>query len=414
MYTDLNLRLTDEQEELKDTLHRFAKEVLRPAGEALDKAGPEAVLSPGSPFWRARKKMREMGLHLTFIPERFGGAGMGPMEHHIVWEELGWGSVGLAISQDVDVYPAAWLLRMAPNNQRLIEEVIKPYVDDAEGRMIGCWGLTEPLHGSDMLMAGTPQFKDPSITQSLRARKEGHTWILNGQKSAWISNGPVATHALLFVGIDAAKGMSGGGICVAPLDLPGVSKGPVLKKLGQLDLPQGEVFFDEVRIPEEYMIVTPERYEFWVEQVLAVANCGMASLFTGVARSAFELALDYAKERIQGGRPIAGHQILQKKLFDMFLKVETARAYSRAVVEYCFTTIPAPLAYAVSAKVYATQAAFEVAHDALQTFGGYGLTKEYPIEKIFRDARASMLEDGSSEVLALIGAANILRSYFTM
>lgn len=412
MYTELNLALTPEQMDLKNNLNRFAKEVLRPAGEKLDKMPAAEIVKPGSLWWDCKRQMREMGIHGTFLPEKHGGSGMGALEHHIIWEELGWGSVGLALSQDVDVYPAAWALRMAPKNQTLIEELVEPYAADTEGKIVGCWGLTEPNHGSDCLMTGTPQFREPEIRHSVRARKKGASYIISGQKSAWISNGPTATHTLLFLGLESDKaGMSGGGIAVVPLDLPGVSKGPVLEKLGQIDLPQGEVFFDDVELPEDYLLVGPDRYEFWVQQVLSVANCGMSALFTGVARAAFELALNYSKERVQGGKPISQHQLIQKKLFDMFVRVETARAFSRAAVQYCFTAIPAPIEFAVAAKVYCTQAAFENAHEAIQVYGGYGLCQEYPVEKLMRDARAGLIEDGCSEVLSLIGAHNILRAY---
>lgn len=411
MYTELNLSLTDEQLELKMTLHRFAKDVLRPAGEEIDKMHRDELLKKDSLWWDCKKKIRSLGIHAAFFPEKLGGTAMGPIEHHIIWEEMGWGAVGLGLAQEVDVYPAAWALRMSPGNKRLLDELIEPYINDYEGDIVGCWGLTEPNHGSDNLMAGTPQFRNPEITHTVKAKKKGSSYIISGQKSAWISNGPVATHCLLFLGIDSDKGMSGGGIAVVPLGLPGVSRGPQLWKLGQRALPQGEIFFDDVEIPEDYMLVGPDRYEFWVQQVLSVANCGMSALFTGVARAAFELALTYAKERIQGGKPISGHQLVQKRLFDMFVRVETARAYSRAAVQYCFTVIPPPIEYAVSAKVYCTQAAYQNADDALQIYGGYGLSREYPIERLYRGARASLIEDGCSEVLGLIGAANILRSY---
>ena len=185
MYLDLNLRLTDDQAALKTTIHKFAKEVLRPAGEKLDQSNPDEIIKEGSLWWECKKKMRDLGLHLTFIPEKWGGSGKGHLEHHIVWEELGWGSVGLAIAQDVDIYPAAWLLRMSPKNERLIEEVVKPYVNDTESKMVGCWGLTEPDHGSDSLIAGLPEFRDPNIQHNVTARKNGNKWIISGQKSAW-------------------------------------------------------------------------------------------------------------------------------------------------------------------------------------------------------------------------------------
>lgn len=411
MYLELDLQLTERQEALKASVHKFAKEVFRPAGEKIDKADPEDILSPGTLWWQCKKQFREIEMHASFIPEKYDGLGLGPMEHHIVWEELGWGSVGLALSQDVDVYPVAWGLRMAPKNERIIEEIVKPYVNDTENKIVGCWGLTEPNRGSDSLIAGLPEFRDPNIRHNVKARKDGNKWIVSGQKSAWVSNGPVASHALLFVGIDPDKGMSGGGIAIVPLDLPGITKGPILQKLGQIDLPQGELFFDDVELPEDYMLIGPERYEFWVQQVLSVANCGMASVFTGSARAAFEMALEYSKERVQGGKVLNQHQLIQKKLFDMFVRVETARAYSRAAVRYCFTAIPPPIEYAVSAKVYCTEAAYRNADDALQIFGGYGLSKDYPIEKLYRDARAALIEDGTSDVLSLIGARNIIRSY---
>lgn len=412
MYLELNLRLTEDQEELRATVHKLAKELFRPAGEKIDKMDPNEILKEGSLWWQCKKQFREKKLHASFIPEKYNGLGLNPLEHHIIWEELGWGSVGLALSQDVDVYPAAWGLRMSPKNERVIEEIVKPYVSDTECKMVGCWGLTEPNRGSDSFNACLPEFKSLKIPHDVRARKDGKKWIISGQKSAWISNGPAATHSLVFLDIENSNGMTGGGIAIVPLNLDGVNKGPILRKIGQIDLPQGELFFNNVELPEEYMLVGPDRYEFWVQQVLSVANCGMASVFTGVARAAFELSLKYTKDRVEGGKPLNQHHLIQKKLFDMFVRVETARAFSRAAVEYCFTVIPSPIEYAIAAKVYCTQAAYLNADEAIQIYGGYGLSKEYPAEKLYRDARASLIEDGTSEILSLIGAQNIIKTYF--
>jgi alkylation response protein AidB-like acyl-CoA dehydrogenase len=132
----------------------------------------------------------------------------------------------------------------------------------------------------------------------------------------------------------------------------------------------------------------------------------MGQLFVGVARAAFELALDYAKERVQGGRPIFEHQSVRARLFRMFTKVEAARALARRVWSFTSTSFP-QVHYSIASKVFCTNTAFEVASEAVQVFGGNGLSREYPIEKLLRDARASMIEDGCNEVLSLVGASRL-------
>ncbi len=200
-------------------------------------------------------------------------------------------------------------------------------------------------------------------------------------------------------------------MAIVPLDLPGVSRGKPLNKIGQRGLNQGEIYFDNVRLPKHYMVVQPPAYPFIIDGILATANAGMSAIFTGVARAAFEEALIYCRERVQGGRPICEHQLVQKQLFDMFIKVESARALSRGAMTYNATTIPPATQYSIAAKVYCTQAAFEVSSDAIQLHGGYGLAKDFLVEKLFRDARASMIEDGTNEVLTLAGARKIIDQY---
>jgi alkylation response protein AidB-like acyl-CoA dehydrogenase len=292
-----------------------------------------------------------------------------------------------------------------------MEEIVLPFVQDKEGKYIGCWAITEPEHGSDSLLIGVEQFRDAKITFQVGAKQDGDDWIINGQKAAWVSLGTIATHALTFLTIDPSQGMAGGGVAVIPLDLPGVSKGPPLNKMGQRALNQGEIFFDDVRIPRHYMLIEPMAYPMAIDWTLAGANAGMGACFTGVARAAFEEALAYCKQRIQGGKPLCEHQLVQKMLFDMFMKVEAARALSRAALVYNTNTIPPAVQYSIAAKVFCTQTAFEVASDAVQLFGGMGLCKELLVEKLFRDARASMIEDGTNEVLSLAGARLIVDKY---
>jgi len=285
--------------------------------------------------------------------------------------------------------------------QPLIERYCGPDAAD-----IGCWAITEPDHGSDTLAVSEASFHDPSLKANCVARKDGKHWVIKGQKAAWVSNGTIAEVAALFCTIDPSHGFEGGGICVVPLDLPGVSRGKPLDKMGQRALNQGEIFFDDVRVPEEYMVIGADAYGAVVETVLTMANAGMGATFIGVAQAALELAVDYAKERVQGGQPIFNHQSVRGRLFKMFARVEAARSLARRVSLFNATNPPL-LQYSIASKTFVTQTAFEVASEALQIFGGNGLTREYPIEKIMRDARASMIEDGCNEVLGLVGATKL-------
>ena len=155
------------------------------------------------------------------------------------------------------------------------------------------------------------------------------------------------------------------------------------------------------------MVLGPEVFGFAADAVLSQANSGMGCVFVGVAQAALDLAVDYAKQRVQGGVPIIQHQSVRGRLFEMFRKVEAARSLARRVMLYNVLTNPPQLQYAVASKVTATNTAFEVASGALQIFGGNGLSREYPIEKLLRDARASMIEDGCNEVLGLVAAERL-------
>jgi alkylation response protein AidB-like acyl-CoA dehydrogenase len=408
-YRELSLGVPAEYEALRDAAHRFAKDVMRPAAAELDRmADPNDVIAPNSPLRQVLKKAYGLGYHVSGIPAAIGGLGLDPLGSHILHEELAWGSVDLALAIGCAGFPA--FVAAQSGNPDLYTAFVKPYVEDREARFIGCWAITEPNHGSDHVMVGTPEFHNPKVKGDVVARTDGDSYVINGQKSSWVSNGTIATHAALYLRIESAgaKGMSGGGVAVVPLNLPGVSKGKPLNKLGQRALNQGEIFFDNVRIPRSYMVVNADAYEQHTKATLTGANGGMSTAFTGLARAAYEAALEYSRGRIQGGKPICEHQLVQKHLFEMFTKVEACRALSRAVTVYNSSSAAPSLQHAIAAKTFCTQASFEVASDALQIFGGNGLSKEYPIEKLFRDARASLIEDGTNDVLSLAGARHIL------
>lgn len=406
-YTELNLELTEEHELLKEEVHKFAIEVLRPASIELDKLPPEDVVKKGSLYWDCMAKMYQNNYHTVLISDEYGGLGLDPLSVHIIWEELAYGSVGFAVAIGCSCFSAFYATMLCEDH--LIERYVIPFVECKDASVMSCWGITEPQHGSDNLMSGTAFFRDPRETQQVKAVKKNGDWVINGQKSAWISNGPIASDAALFVNIDPSKGFSGGGICLIDLNQRGVSRGKPLDKLGQRELPQGELFFDGAICPNEFMIVDPESYEAMTELTLGHANATMGAYFTGLAQAAYDLAFQYCTERIQGGKRLCEHQWVQKKLFDMFTKVETARAFSRSAMIFNMNTTPPIVQYSIASKVYCTEAAFQVTSDAIQLFGGYGVSKDFLIEKLFRDARAGMIEDGSNDSLSITAGVMLLK-----
>ncbi|MCP4750395.1 MAG: acyl-CoA/acyl-ACP dehydrogenase [Proteobacteria bacterium] len=407
-YLELDAGLSDEVKAMHKEVRRFALEVMRPVGIELDTlTDPADVYAEGSGLWKAMKGYRELNLHLTSIPKELGGmeGELDPSVGALVAEEMGYGDAGLAISLSVSAFPFR-LAAMSP--EPALQQMAKDYANDTSGKIIGCWAITEPGHGSDWILGTNPKFDDPKCGPELTAVLKGDEYVLNGQKAAWVSNGTIATHAALHLGLDPSKGMQGNGLAVVPLDLPGISRGKPLNKIGQRPLNQGEIFFEEVKIPKSYMLVDDgPTMTGMAKMILTGANTGMGQLFVGLAQAAFDEALNYAKQRIQGGVPIFEHKNIKLQLFDMFSKVEAARALARRVALYNSTQVPGSAHHAISTKVFSTRTAFEVASEAITIFGGNGLTKEYVIEKMFRDARASMIEDGENNALS-IGAAEDL------
>lgn len=408
-YPDLDLNLTTEQQTLKDMMQRFAMEVVRPIGIAMDKmADPADAIDESSPLWDAVRQYRELGLHKRGMPTAVGGlAGEGDTLSSIIMSEsLSYGDAGLTTT----LGGGSGTFRMAAmSDDPEIQGWAKDFCADTSGEINGCWAITEPNHGSDWVFAVDGDNRDPKIGPDLSAQKVGDEYILTGQKSAWVSNGAIATHATLHVSLDPSQGMKGTGLAIVPLDLPGISKGLPLNKLGLRALNQGELFFDEVRIPRKMMMVADPNIinQGMFKATLTGANTGMSMMFAGLAKAAFDEALQYSKERIQGGVPIFEHQNIKLKLFSMFRKVEAARSLSRRTVYYNAANPPGSLAHAAAAKIESTKAAFDVASEAVQIFGGNGLSKEYLVEKLFRDARAGLIMDGTNEALAL-GTVSLL------
>jgi len=408
-YFDLNMNLTEEDVIIKTETNKFAREVMRPIAMELDKMTAEEAIAPKSPFWDFMRKGYELGYHKITIPAEFGGAGLAPYQIQMVMEELAWGSFGLtlALNTTLDVI---WALS---GTEKHIKEFTTPYCQCKDGSVVGCWAITEPDHGSDTLMPFYPSFRDPNIKAQCTARLDGNEWVIEGQKSSWVSGGTIAKTILLMCQIDSSKGHAGSGIFIFSLDRPGVSKGAPLNKIGTRDLNQGEIFFDEVRVPKDSLIVGPEGYEAALEGWLSCTLSMVASWATGLARAAFEEALDYARKRVQGGKPLIDHPTVQLKLFDMFRKVEASRYISRAAFIYNWSNPPEKrlIEYSEAAKTFATQVSLEVTSDAIQIFGGIGISKDYLVEKLLRDARTTTICDGSNDVLSLTGGYKVTRTY---
>ncbi len=399
MTLDIEVGLSDEEREIRDTAHKFAEEVLRPTGIELDRlTDPADVIAGNSLLWKCMEQYHELG----FSGLMFDDA-MDPLAKArlgcIVNEELSWGDVGLAISLGLSGFHQPWVQQSGDAD--LIERYCNP-----DQPTIGCWALTEPDHGSDTATFTEKHFKDGALKANCTATQDGDEYVIQGQKAAWVSNGSIADMVVLFCTLDQSQGFNGGGVFLVPSDLPGVTRPQPLDKLGQRSLNQGEIFFDSVRIPASHMVLGPELYAVGLETMLCHGNAGMASLFVGVARAAYDHALAYAKERVQGGVPIIEHQSVKSRLFKMFTKVEAARALARRVSYYNATEAP-QIAHCIAAKTFVTNAAFEVANDAVQIFGGNGHSREYPVEKLLRDARASLIEDGCNEMLAIVGAGRL-------
>jgi len=396
--------LTELQRATRDAARRFAREVLRPAALAADKTSDvRDVVHPDSPWSAARRAARAQGYHLAALPAAVGGLGLDPLALHLVLEEFGWASPGLALSIFADAFPAMAVLLHRPDSRRLYEEIVAPFVADSEARLSACAALSEPGHGSDALWAWKRGEHDARIVFATRARRVGGDYVISGQKSAWVSNAPIASHAMVWVTVtDAAGHDTGGGIALVPLDRPGVSRGAPTQLLGSRDFPQCALAFDEVRIPGEYLLVEPQRYERAVDEFLNVGGLSVGVVFLGLARAAFEEALRYCRERVQGGGPIAGHQAVRLRLFDMFTRLAAARAFSRRAMEYCLVPrARVPIEYSTAVKIHGTQVAYDLAHQAVQLHGAMGLAAGTVVDKLFRDARGGLIGDGCNEALAL-------------
>jgi len=392
--TGLEEPLSEMEQSVQDAAHRFAENVMRPAAAKLDRLSAEALVAPGSDLWNVLQQSAGLGLTMTTLLE------LPALERArlmmIASEELAWGDGGLAGAILVNNFPGMYSAIAGRMDM----------VAYCEGKL-GCWGITEPDHGSDMLDAdGVLQAADGAYGRpNCVARIDGDKVVINGQKAAWVSGAVTAEVCALYTHAEIDGKVRPGLVIIVPLSLPGVTRGKPLEKLGLRALNQGELYFENVVVPFSNVIAGPDNYADMVYHTLAEANVHVGCTAVGIARAAYEHALAYAHTRRAGGKKIAQHQQVQHRLFHMFRKVEAARALVRRVATYNATAPLPALQGSAAAKVNATQTAFEVASEALQIFGGNGMSLEYPMEKLLRDARAMLIADGCNEVLAMKGGS---------
>lgn len=393
--TGFETPMSEEEQAIQLSVHRFAKDVLRPLGRELDKMTAAQVVAPGSHYYGMFAEAAKLGLDPDLLgqlpPE------MAIRVESMIGEEMGWGDSGLAVSLTVTQFP----LEMAKTigNQEL--------VDLSTGK-IGCWMITHPDKGTDvgafdMKREWVPGAQGNKGTMRATVGKDEIT--INGQCSAWVSNGAVAQVALAYLTADYgdgyydADGRPNGVAVIVPLDLPGVSKGKPLEKIGQRALPQGEVYFDNVKIPKRFAVALKDEYYGNVASAWSFAGTHMSQIFTGVARSAFEMALAYCHERKQGGQLLMDHQLTRYRIGDMMRRVELCRGVARRSLAYARMTPQGHPWATASAKVTITEEAEKVVMEAFRLFGGNGTTLEYPIEKLVRDVRSALIEDGENMML---------------
>lgn len=389
--------LSEVEVSVQSSMHRFAKDVLRPVGQELDKMSAEQVIAPGSPYYEVFAEAAKLGLDPSFYSQFEPEVAI--RLESLVGEELGWGDSGLAVSLGASSFPAQ--MAQAVGNQELI--------DLCAGK-IGCWMITHPDKGSDVQVFDMKR----DWPQGVAGNKGNIVGvvgkdeiIINGQCSAWVSNGAVAQVALAYISADYGDGLyekdgrPNGLAAIIPLDLPGITRGKPLDKIGQRALPQGEIYFDNVRIPKRFAVGLQDEYYGNLASAWSYAGTHMSQVFTGVARAAFEMALNYCHERRQGGQLLIDNPLTRYRIGDMMRRVELARSVARRSLAFArLSPVSHPYATA-SGKVTVTEEAMKVVSEAFQLFGAAGTSREYPIEKLFRDAKAALIEDGETYVLTM-------------
>jgi len=399
----MDLKLTDEQQHMVNLAHDFADNVIRPAELELDKISDPEIAFASDTYKNVMKKAYEIGFQKMIIAEAYGGLGLDMFTMDLVVGELAWGGAGLASAILVAPVAQEFAALFTMGDKKIINKFVRPLCEDKTGEISSAWAIAEPDCGSDCCL-----LDDPDLHFKTSAVKKGDEYIINGTKAAWVSNGRLAKLYMAMINMEPEKGMLGTGIFLIPADLPGVSTGKALDKLGLRALNQAEVFFDEVLVPKEYLIVPPSPvYKNMVESIGTMGNTGVGLLAVGVMQAAYDKALAYSKERIQGKVPIFEHQIIQMKLMEAFYTIDAARSYLHNVGWWNANSFPGDIRRAAGARSFACNSAIKITSEMIQVLGGYGISKEYEIEKYYRDAKLLQIMDGTVEMLCILAAERL-------
>ena len=376
--------LTEEQREIQRTARDFAKAEIAPHSDAWDRAEvyDEAITG----------KLGALGFLGMLIPEEYDGLGLDTRTYLVALEEIAAVDASVAVLMSVhNSLPTQMILRYGSDAQK--ERFLKPM---ARGEWLGAFALSEPEAGSDAAALRT------------QAVRDGDCWVLNGTK-AWVTSGSHADVILAMARTDTPndrRGARGIGTFIITPDLPGFHVGKKEAKLGLRASPTVQLHFENLRVPAANLLGDQHSGFIYAMQTLDNGRLGIAAQAVGIARSALEHATRYAAERRQFNRPIKEFQAIQFKLADMATRVTASRAllYSAAAAKDRNEPITQ---FSAMSKLLASETAMYVTTEAVQIFGGYGYVKEYPVERLFRDAKVTELYEGPSEIQRIVIAREL-------
>lgn len=375
--------LTEEQMMIRDLVRRIAEEKIRPIAQELD----EKEEFP----WGIIKVLAETDLCGIYIEEKYGGMGSGVLELAIVTEELSRACGGIAICF------AATALGTHPIILHGTEEQKQKYLPDiASGKKLAAFALTEAGAGSDASAIQTT------------ARKEGDLYILNGTKQ-WITNGGEAEVYTVIAMTDRTKGARGASAFIVEKGMPGFDFGKKEKKMGIRASATRELIFNDCKVPAENLLGREGMGFIIAMRTLDQSRPGVAAQAVGIAQGALDLAVKYARERVQFGKPISGFQGIQFMLADMATEIEAARALVYATARMIDSGTKNVAKESAMAKLFASDMCMRVTTDAVQIFGGYGYMRDYPIEKYMRDAKITQIYEGTNQIQRSIIALELIK-----
>ncbi|TET91378.1 MAG: acyl-CoA dehydrogenase [Methanomassiliicoccales archaeon] len=379
----MDFNLTQEQEMIRKMVRDFGEKEVKGIAAEIDKT----MEFP----WDVIKKMGELGLMGMTIDEKYGGPGLDTVSYAIAVEEMSraCGTVGFTMAAHNSLCTAH--INLAGNE----EQKIRYLPDLATGKAMGAWGLTEPGAGSDASSLQTT------------AVPEGDEWVLNGRK-IFITNGHVAETFVVLASTDREKRTKGISAFIIEKDTPGFSLGKKEDKMGLRASPTSELIMEDCRIPKENLLGEKDMGFIGALKILDGGRISIAAMALGIAQSALDESLAYSKERVQFGKAICEFQAIQWMLADMATEIEAARflTYRAANMKdrkVRFTK------EAAMAKLFASEMGMRATSKAIQIFGGYGFTKDYPVERMFRDVKLCEIGEGTSEIQRLVIARQLLK-----